>query len=194
MTNTSVSAAKPARRALVHGAAWSLPVVAFASTAPAFAASMDAAAASASSAVKWGPGSNKHVSWDLTLVTGGRAVSSATIVFVYVPNGGGGAGTFSALDIYTFLPTSDAGWVVTGIPGGGFTNTATATHNQSVIPANTTSTIHTDFSGSDNSSGSLTATITVAYVGGGTQTLPAISTPWSQASPGNAEPAPHDAH
>ncbi len=186
--------ARPTRRTLVRSAAWSVPVIAIAAAAPAFAASAEASSASASAALKWGPGSNKHVSWDLSITTGGRAVSSATIVFAYTPNGGGGAGTFTTLEIYSFLPSVDAGWVVTGIPAGGSTNTATATHDQSVIPANTTTTIHTDFSGSDNSSGALSATVTVTYVGGGTQALPALTTPWSQASPGNTEPAPHSAH
>ncbi len=190
----SPSAMKPTRRTLVRGAAWSVPVVAIAATAPAFAASLNALSASASAALKWGPGPNKHVSWDLTVTTGGRAVSSVSISFAYTPNGGGGAGTFSALEIYTFVPAVDTGWVVTGIPVGGSTNTATATHNQTIIPANTISTIHTDFSGSDNSSGALAATVTVVYVGGGTQTLPTLSTPWSQASPGNTEPSPHDTH
>lgn len=192
--SASISAVRPTRRTIVRGAAWSVPVVAIAATAPAFAASLNTSGASASPALKWGPGSNKHVSWDLSIATGGQALSSVTIVFAYAPNGGGGAGTFTTLDIYSFLPAVDTGWDVTGIPAGGSTNTATATHDKTVIPANTTTTIHTDFSGSDNSSGALSATITVTYVGGGTETLPALSTPWSQASPGNTEPAPHDAH
>ena len=192
--STSLAAVRPTRRTIIRGAAWSVPVVSIAAVAPAFAASVDASGASASPALKWGPGSNKHVSWDLTLTTCGRAVSSVVIEFAYAPNGGGDAGTFSALEIYTFSPGVDNGWVVSGIPAGGLTNTATATHGQSIIPANTTSTIHTDFSGSDNSIGALAATITVTYVGGGTQTLQTLSTPWSQANPGNTEPAPHSAH
>ena len=190
----SDSLTRPTRRTLVLSAAWSVPVVSIAAAVPAFAASTNASGASGSAALKWsGDDGFKHVSWDLSLRSGTRALSSVVIAFTYAPNGGGGSGTFTGLDIYTFLPAVDNGWVVTGIPANG-SNTATATHNQTVILANTTSLIHTDFKGQDNSSGTVGATVTVTYVDGGSENLPALSVAWAQAAPGNQEPAPHNSH
>ena len=194
VVSTAVSA-RPTRRSIVRGAAWSIPVVAIAATAPAFAASTDATSASASSALKWTGQTDtlKHVSWDLSISTGTRALSSVTVLFTYVPNGGGGSGTFTVLEMWTFAPTLGQQWTVSGIPAGG-SNSATATSPAGTFAANTTHSIHTDFGGSDNSTGTLTASIAVTYAGGGTSTLPTLTQKWSQASPGTQEPAPHDSH
>lgn len=190
-----MSVAIPTRRTIVRGAVWSVPVVAIAATAPAFAASANATGASASTALKWSGQTDtlKHVSWDLSISTGTRALSSVSVAFTYTPNGGGGAGTFTVLEMWTFSPTLGRQWTVTGIPAGG-SNSATATSPAGTFAANTTHSIHTDFGGTDNSTGTLTASITVTYVGGGTSTLPLLTQGWSQASPGNAEPAPHSSH
>lgn len=179
----------------MHGAVWSVPVVAIAATAPAFAASANATGASAGAALKWSSQTDslKHVSWDLSISTGTRALSSVSVAFTYTPNGGGGTGTFTVLEMWTYSPTLGQQWDVTGIPPAG-SNSATATSPTGTFAANTTHSIHTDFGGTDNSTGTLTASITVTYVGGGTSTLPLLTQAWSQASPGNKEPAPHSAH
>ena len=194
--SAAVSIARPTRRTIVLGAAWSIPVVAIAATAPAFAASANATGASAGSALKWSgqTDSLKHVSWDLSISTGTRALSSVSVAFTYAPKGGGGAGTFTVLEMWTFAPTLGQQWTVTGIPSTGGSNSATATSPAGTFAANTMHSIHTDFGGTDNSTGTLTASITVTYVGGGTSTLPLLTETWSQASPGNQEPAPHSSH
>lgn len=195
--STSMSA-RPTRRTVVRGAAWSVPVVAVAAVAPAYAASQNAFVSStADTAYKWSEGDSKdapkHVSWDFTLRTGGREVSQVSVAFTYAPNGGGGSGTFTALDIYIHSPLVEtvSAWNITGVPPA--SNSATATR-AGILATNTTYSIHTDFMGSDNSTGTLTATITVTYVGGGSQTLPTLTEQWKQASPGNTEPAPHSSH
>lgn len=186
----------PTRRTLVRGAAWSVPVIAISAAAPAFAASTDATSAAASGALKWSSPTDdlKHVSWDFAISIGTRAVSSVSVAFTYAPNGGGGTGTFTNLEMYIFSPVGGTQWTVTGIPATGGTNTATATSPTGTLAANSTYTIHTDFGGSDNSTGTVTALITVTYVGGGSATLPLLTQPWTQASPGKQEPAPHDSH
>lgn len=190
-----MSIARPTRRGVVRGAAWSVPVVATAVVAPAFATSLDATGASSSAALKWTSPTDdlKHVSWDFSITTGSRALSSVSVFFTYTPNGGGGVGTFTSLEMWVFSPTLGRQWTVTGIPPTG-SNTATATSPAGTFAANTTHVIHTDFGGSDNSTGTLTASITVTYVGGGTSTLPLLTQPWTQASPGKQEPAPHPSH
>jgi len=150
--------------------------------APAFAASTSARVIGGV-AVKWGGQGPKHVEWDLQLITV-AAVKSITIAFTYYPNGGGGGATFTALKVYTFSPAVDTNWSVPTIPPGG-SNSATVSYGppNGPIPANTTTDIHTDFTGTDNSTGTVTALATVTYVSGTTETLPIITAQWGQGNP-----------
>jgi hypothetical protein len=159
MTNTL---ARPTRRTLVRGAAWSVPVVSIAAAAPAFAASGTSSLTAGGAAVKWGTGPVKHVSWDLILTNGAVAIDTVSITFTYTPNGGG---TFTSFTIHGYAP-ADNTWAFPPIPVDG-TATVTATHADD-IAANSTTRIHTDFAGSDNSAGTVSATATVKYVGSST--------------------------
>jgi hypothetical protein len=159
MTNTL---ARPTRRTLVRGAAWSVPVVSIAAAAPAFAASGTSSLTAGGAAVKWGNGSTKHVSWDLTLTNGAVAIDTVSITFTYAPNGGG---SFTSFTIFGYTPTDNT-WVFPPIPVDGAAS-VTATHSAD-IAANSTTRIHTDFAGSDNSAGTVSATATIKYVGSST--------------------------
>lgn len=180
----TVTLPRPTRRTLVRSAAWSVPVVSLAAMAPAFAASTSAKV-TGGVAVKWGGQGPKHVEWDLKLVTI-AAVSNISIAFTYYPNGGGGTATFTALKIYSFSSVVDNNWSVPPIPAGG-SNSATVSYGPttggSIIGANTTTDIHTDFTGTDNSTGTVTALVTVTYTSGTTETLPIITADWGQGSP-----------
>jgi len=158
MSNTL---ARPTRRTLVRGAAWSVPVVSIAAAAPAFAAS-GTSSLTGGAAVKWGNGPTKHVSWDLTLTNGAVAIDTVSITFTYTPNGGG---IFTSFTIFGYAPLDNT-WAFPPIPVGG-TSTVTATHSAE-IAANSTTRIHTDFAGDDNSAGTVSATATIKYVGSST--------------------------
>ena len=173
MTNTL---ARPTRRTLVRGAAWSVPVVSIAAAAPAFAAS-GTSSLTGGAAVKWGNGSTKHVSWDLTLTNGAVAIDSVSITFTYTPNGGG---TFTSFTINGYAPTDNT-WAFSTIPVGG-ASSVTATHLDN-IAANSTTRIHTDFAGSDNSAGTVSATATITYVGSSTTVqIPLGTVTWGAGS------------
>ena len=174
MTNTL---ARPTRRTLVRGAAWSVPVVSIAAAAPAFAAS-GTSGLTGGAAVKWGTGSTKHVSWDLTLTNGAVAIDTVSITFTYTPNGGG---TFTSFTIFGFTPTDNT-WAFPPIPAAGAAS-VTATHLAD-IAANSTTHIHTVFAGSDNSAGSVSAIATIKYVGSTkTVQIPLGSVSWAAGSP-----------
>ena len=166
--NTTMSAARPTRRTLVRGAAWSVPVVALAATAPAFAASTASTGFTGitGTAEKWGTGQDKHVSWDIQLNNGPVAIDEITITFTYTPKS---AGPFKVLEIYGYQPGSqtppsrDTGWTSPAIPAAGV-YTITATHLAD-IAANATYHLHTDFAGGDNAAGTVQATAQVKYVG-----------------------------
>lgn len=155
------------RRALIRTAAWTVPVISVAATAPAFAASPAASTTlSWNTPVKWSEQSTKHVSWDLTLQNGPVAISEVSIVFTYVPTGGG---TFDASTfvIRRFNIIPDPTWTKT--PSIGVTPTITARRTDD-IAANTTTNLHVDFAGNDNSAGTVSATVTITYVDGTTAT------------------------
>lgn len=175
MTNTL---ARPTRRTLVRGAAWSVPVVSIAAAAPAFASSVATSTLTGSAAVKWGESNPKHVYWDLTLANGPVAITSVSIVFTYAPKGGG---TFTEFKIYSYSadPTT---WGFQAIPPSG-SETVTATTTG--IAANTVTQIHTDFSGADNSVGTVTATATITYADSSSVTLERVVADWKQ---GNQHP------
>ncbi len=164
MTGTLV---RPTRRTLVRSAAWSVPVVSLAATAPAFAASKKASSGltSTSTAEKWSNGNEKHVSWDLTLTNGDVAITSISIVFSYAPNSG--SQNFTAFEIYGYTPPvgpRDSGW--TG--SGSFAPTASVTSVHGAIAANSTTYLHTDFAGGDNAAGTVKGVATVTYADGTT--------------------------
>src|SRR5688500_2682096 len=100
----TVTSARPTRRTLVRGAAWSVPVVSLAAAAPAFAASGTTSLTSNGGAVKWGTGPTKHVSWDLTLINGAVAIDTVSITFTYTPNGGG---KFTSFAVFGYAPTDN---------------------------------------------------------------------------------------
>ncbi len=152
--------ARPTRRTLVRGAAWSVPVVSLAAMAPAFAASGGTSSLAGASADKWSDGPIKHVSWDLTLTNGPVAIQSISILYTYVQNGGG-AFNFTAFEVYGYLPR-DNSWVFAPIPSGG---AASVVASHGTIAANSTTRIHSDVLGTDNSSGNVSATATIQYVG-----------------------------
>lgn len=171
----TITTARPTRRSLVRGAAWSLPVVSIAAAAPAFAASAanTTFGAVAGTAVKWGNGNEKHVSWDLLLTNGAVAIQSVSIAFTYFPTSGGG---FEVFTIYGYAATTgprDITWTIPSIAGE--VTTATSTHGP--IAANSTTRIHTDFAGDDNAAGTVSAVATITYVGvpgTTTKTIPAV--------------------
>lgn len=162
--SSSVPALRPTRRSIVRGAAWSVPVVAVAATAPAFASSTATTgfAGIAGTAEKWGTSQDKHVSWDVILTNGPVDIDEISITFTYTPKS---AGPFKVLEIYGYSATAsrDNGWTSPAIPAAGV-YTITATHLAN-IPANSTYYLHTDFSGGDNAAGTVQATATIKYVG-----------------------------
>ena len=167
---------RPTRRTLVRSAAWSVPVVSLAAMAPAFAASVASSKlVSTSQPEKWGTGSEKHVSWDLTLTNGTIDITSISILFTYAPTSG--AGNFTFFEVYSYVPVTgprDKTW--TG--GGTFAGTASVTSTHGFIAGNSTTYIHTDFAGADNSAGTVNATYTISYANGYTapaQTLGPIT-------------------
>lgn len=147
----------PSRRSVVRAAAWTMPVVSIAATAPAFALTTTSSFTS-STPVKWGNGPVKHVSWDLTLTNGAKAIDTVSITFTYTPNG---SGSFSTFTIYGYSPL-DMGWTQ-GPATTVSPFTITATHAVD-IAANSVTNIHADFDGADASQGSVSATATIKYV------------------------------
>lgn len=161
--STSMSAG-PTRRTVVRGAAWSVPVVAVAAVAPAFAVSTASSGFTgvAGTAEKWSNGNVKHVSWDLTLTNGPVAIDEVRITFTYAPTS---TGPFTAFEIYGYAATTgprDTTWTFPAITVA--TSTLTATHLND-IPANTVYNLHTDFAGGDNAAGTVRATAVIKYVG-----------------------------
>lgn len=152
---------RTSRRTVVRTAAWSVPVVAVAAAAPAFAVSGASSTLVGGAAVKWSNGNEKHVSWDLTLTNGPTAIDTITITFSYAPTS---TGPFTTFTIYGYSATGprDTTWV--SPPIGAPTSTITATHTND-IPASSTINIHTDFAGGDNAAGTVTATAVIKYVG-----------------------------
>lgn len=156
---------RTSRRTVVRTAAWSVPVVAVAAAAPAFAASGASSTLVGGAAVKWSNGNEKHVSWDLTLTNGAVAIDTITITFSYAPTS---TGPFTSFEIYGFSATTgprDTTW--TYPPIGAPTSTVTATHANDIAAGSTTN-IHTDFAGGDNAAGTVTATAVITYVGSAT--------------------------
>ena len=191
--STAVSA-RPTRRTLVRGAAWSVPVVALAATAPAFAASTASTGFTGvpGTAEKWGSGQDKHVSWDLTIANGPVAIDEISILFTYTPKN---SGAFKVLEIYGYAtgtptpPSRDLGWTYPPIPQTTGVYSITATHLAD-IPANTTYLLHTDFSGGDNAAGTVEALATIKYVGS-TATVTKIIAPldWQPGNQHTSHPA-----
>lgn len=157
---STAMSARPTRRTLVRSVAWSVPVVALAATAPAFAASTASSSLTAGKADKWGNGQVKHVSWDVTLVNGPIEIDKVVITFQYVPQGGG---TFSTFTMGGYSPTDTTWTYVVNTSVSPYTVTATHEDN---IPANASRSLHVDFAGQDASSGDVTANATITYVGG----------------------------
>lgn len=155
---TTALSARMTRRTIVRGAAWSVPVVAIAATAPAFAASVASSSLTAGTADKWGTGQTKHVSWDLTLVNGAVEIDRVVITFSYVPQGGG---TFTTFTMGGYSPTDTTWTFVVNTAVSPYIVTATHENN---IPANATRNLHVDFAGADASSGQVTAIATITYV------------------------------
>jgi hypothetical protein len=158
---TDAAPLRASRRAVVRGAAWSVPVVAVAATAPAYAASGATSTLSSGAAVKWSNGNEKHVSWDLVLTNGPVAIESISLTFSYAPTS---TGPFTSFQIYGYSSTSgprDLTWAP--VPFTPPTSTVTATHG--TIAAGSTTNIHTDFAGGDNAAGTVQATATITYVG-----------------------------
>lgn len=176
---TEAPALRASRRSIVRGAAWSVPVVAVAATAPAYAASGASSTLLGGAAVKWSNGNEKHVSWDLVLTNGPVAIETVSILFTYAPTS---TGPFTSFQIYGYSATTgprDLTWLPQ--PFTPPTSTVTATHG--TIPAGSTTNIHTDFAGGDNAAGTVQATATITYVGttgSSTQTLGPLS--WGSGS------------
>lgn len=162
MTHSAAAGPRPSRRAIVRGAAWSVPVVSLAVAAPAFAASgATSTLSSGGQAVKWSDSKTKHVSWDLVLTNGPVPIDTITITFSYAPNS---TGPFTSFEIYGYAPSAprDTSW--TSPPITVATSTITATHLADIAAGSTTN-IHTDFAGGDNAAGTVKATATITYVG-----------------------------
>ena len=191
--STSMSAARPTRRAIVHGMAWSVPVVAVTASVPAFAASLGARLTYVDPPVKWGgQGDPKHVSWDLVLTNGLRVIDSVVMTFTYRrANGDAYAGV--NFEIYNFtLSANMTPWTSIAVTNGGQVATAT---NEGNIPAGGVINIHTDFSGSDNSIGTVNASAVITYTTGAPETVSTGFVSFGQApGGGNSEPAPHNTH
>jgi hypothetical protein len=153
---------RASRRTVVRTAAWSVPVVAVAAAAPAFAVSGASSTLAGGAVVKWSNGNEKHVSWDLTLTNGSTAIDTITITFTYAPTS---TGPFTSFTIYGYSGTTgprDTTWSAPAITVP--TSTITATHTND-IPASAVVRIHTDFAGGDNAAGTVTATAVIKYVG-----------------------------
>ncbi|MEO5663112.1 MAG: hypothetical protein ABIR39_07500 [Nocardioides sp.] len=186
----TITTARPTRRTLVRGAAWSVPVVSIAAVAPAFAASIKGAAVlSAGIADKWGKDAQDywHVSWDLKLVNGAKIIDFVSITITYAPtmtNRG-----FDSAAIRDYNPSLPNAWSVTVNPvttAGQYTVTAT---RQANIAAGATTFIHADFKGlNSNSAGAIGATGLVTYTDGTTSPLTVATADWK---PGNEHPASH---
>ena len=167
---------RASRRAVVRGAAWSVPVVAVAATAPAYAASGATSTLSGGAAVKWSNGNEKHVSWDLVLTNGPVPIETISIEFTYTPNSGG---PFTTFEVYGFSSSGprDTTWVPSVVGGG----KVTATHLG--LAAGSITNIHTDFAGGDNANGTVTAIATITYVGvSGASTQTATRVGWDSGS------------
>ena len=187
-----MSAARPTRRAVVRSAAWSVPVVAIAATAPAFAASSPARMSFTDTPVKWGTGNApKHVSWDVVLTNGvTRTITSVALTFTYRranldPYQG------LSFEIYNIDPTlTPSPWSAPTVSTNG--GTASSSSTQSIAPGGSI-TIHTDFSGSDNSTGDVKVDALITYSDGstGTASIPVTGVTQSQ---GSTEPLPHSLH
>lgn len=177
MTNTL---ARPTRRTLVRGAAWSVPVVSIAAAAPAFATS-GTTGLTGGAAVKWGKDANDlwHVSWDLTLTNGLKRIDTVSITFKYIPTSGR---SFDTFDIRGFNPT-DTGWlhVVNPVTVAG-EYTVTATHSADIVPS-AENHIHVDFAGlQNNSAGTVSAVATITYDDSTTATVTIPSLSWTAGS------------
>lgn len=160
--SSSVPALGPTRRTIVRGAAWSLPVVAVAATAPAFAASTARTTITPAQPVKWSNGNEKHVSWDIAFANGPVAIDTVTITFTYAPTS---AGPFTSFEIYGYPPTPtprDLAWTYPPITSP--TSVLTVTHVAD-IAGGATYLLHTDFAGGDNAAGKVTAQFDITYVG-----------------------------
>ena len=191
--STALSDVRPTRRSIVRGAAWSVPVVAVAATAPAFAASLaKAGLTSLGTPVKWGNGTDpKHISWDVALTNSSAlAISNVTLTFAY---------RRANLDPYeglTFVirniaPSANTtAWTAPVVSTGGGTATSS---NSGAIPPGGVITIHTDFSGNDNSTGDVKVDAVITYVGGTTSTASIGIVSVIQAT-GSGEPLPHRNH
>ncbi len=163
-SSRTIDAPAPSRRAVIRTAAWSVPVISVAATAPAFAASPLGRTSFTwtMSPNKWSDANIKHVSWDLTIVNGPVAIDTISITFTY-NNGGGGSFNAQSFVIRRLgLAADGANWSKT--PATGTTPTITATRVLD-IAANTSFPLHVDFAGGDNSAGSVSATATITYVG-----------------------------
>lgn len=182
----TITTARPTRRTLVRGAAWSVPAISIAAAAPAFAASTDASL-SYGPAVKWGTGNDgdlKHVSWDLVLTNGSKEIDTIQITFTYTKvNNSSYLGKIFTIRGYG--TTAPATWTVS--PNAATllanpSNTVVATNAVNILPSKTLN-IHTDFAGDDNSIGDVRASILITYVGGTSTTLNTPKYRWAQ---GNA--------
>lgn len=164
----------------MRGAAWSVPVVAVAATAPAFAASMARTTITPAQPVKWSNSNEKHVSWDIKLENGPVAIQTISITFTYVPKSGG---PFDFFEIYGYPPTPtprDLTWTNQGVvtPATGQVTTSHGT-----IAAGATYLLHTDFAGGDNAAGNVTAQFTITYAGvAGSYTQTFGPTDWGSGS------------
>lgn len=189
---TSMSAARPTRRAMVRGVAWSVPVLAVAVNAPAFAASGKARLTSVNTPVKWGNGNEpKHISWDVMLTNGSAlAIAQVELTFTYRrANLDPYAGLLFV--IRNFAPSANlTPW---GTPTVSTTGGTAVVTNTGAIPAGGLINIHTDFSGNDNSTGDVKVDALITYVGGTTST-DAIGITSVVQGTGGGEPAPHSGH
>lgn len=158
------SLVRPSRRSVVRAAAWSVPVVSIAAAAPAFAASLSRTATLTSngSPDKWGTGGDpKNVAWDLTLTNGAVPITSISIVFTYLrANNTAYAGTSFTIFDYSSDGTS---WTVLPNPIPNPAGTGVITASASGITALNVVSIHTLFSGQDNSMGRVRAVATINY-------------------------------
>ena len=180
------------RRTIVRSAAWSVPVVAVAVAAPAFAASTGSKLTWVDPPVKWGGGGDPfHVSWDLVLTNGSRVIDKVVFTFTYYrANGTAYAGlTFV---IYNFSPSAHTtAWTPIAVTNAGQTATAT---NEGDVVAGGVLNIHTDFIGSDNSIGKVSLSAAITYTTGSPETLNTGLVSFGQAGGGNGEPFPPDGH
>jgi hypothetical protein len=186
--NGTTTPLAPSRRAVMRTAAWSVPVISVAATAPAFAASPQSTV-TWGTPVKWGSGQQKNVSWDLSLSAGTREIDEVAITFTYTPAGNGSfeAQTFV---IRTAGQLSDGTWRKT--PSAGQTSTITARRTTN-IAAGSNTLLHVNFTGGDNSSGTVSASIVITYVGGDTTTVNTGNVAWVATS-GPAADNPHPGH